>query len=56
METDPAALRDFAAHYTAAWCSKDPERVVAFFSPAASLTANGDIRHGFYGAGFITCS
>jgi uncharacterized protein (TIGR02246 family) len=40
MQTDPAQLRDFAARYTAAWCSRDPASVAAFFSPAASLTVN----------------
>ena len=27
---DQAALEDFAARYTAAWCSQDPARVAAF--------------------------
>ncbi len=40
MQTDHAKLRDFAARYTAAWCSQDPTRVAAFFSPGASLTVN----------------
>jgi len=40
MPTDPAKLRDFAERYTAAWCSKDPERVASFFSPTGSLTVN----------------
>ena len=35
------ALRNFAARYTAAWCSQDPARVAAFFAPAGSLTING---------------
>jgi hypothetical protein len=35
-------LRDFAAHYTAAWCSQNPESVAAFFSPDASLRVNED--------------
>jgi predicted ester cyclase len=35
-------LRDFAAHYTAAWCSQNPESVAAFFSPDASLRVNDD--------------
>lgn len=34
-------IDDFAARYTAAWCSRDPASVAAFFSPAASLTING---------------
>lgn len=40
MQTDLATRRDFAARYTAAWCSQDPTRVAAFFSPGASLTVN----------------
>jgi uncharacterized protein (TIGR02246 family) len=32
--------RDFAAHYTAAWCSGDPARVAAFYAPNGSLTIN----------------
>ena len=34
-------LHDFGTRYTAAWCSQDPERVAAFFSPGGSLTING---------------
>jgi len=33
-------LRDFAARYTAAWCSHDPQSVASFFSPGASLSVN----------------
>lgn len=40
MDTDPAALQDFATRYTAAWCSQDPASVAAFFSPDATLTVN----------------
>ena len=40
MQVDLAKLRDFATRYTAAWCSQDPTRVAAFFSPAASFTVN----------------
>jgi uncharacterized protein (TIGR02246 family) len=40
MHVDPAKLRDLAVHYTAAWCSQDPKRVAAFFSPGASFTVN----------------
>ena len=43
MHDDLATLRDFAARYTAAWCSQDPTRVAAFFAPAGSLTVNGGI-------------
>ena len=40
METDADKLRDFAARYTAAWCSQDPARVAGFYSPDGSLTIN----------------
>ena len=33
-------LHEFATCYTAAWCSRDPGRVAAFFSPSGSLTIN----------------
>jgi len=36
-------LRDFAARYTAAWCSQDAASVAAFFSPSGSLTINGGV-------------
>lgn len=36
-------LRDFAARYTAAWCSQDAASVAAFFSPAGSLTINDGV-------------
>ena len=42
MHADPAKLRDFAAQYTAAWCSQDPTRVASFYSPGGSLTVNND--------------
>jgi predicted ester cyclase len=42
MQTVPAQLRDFAARYTAAWCSRDPASVAEFFSPSGSLTVNND--------------
>ena len=35
-------LRDFAARYTAAWCSGRPESVAAFFSEEGSLRVNDD--------------
>ena len=41
MVPEPAKLRDFAARYTAAWCSQDPARVAAFYSPDGSLSVNG---------------
>jgi predicted ester cyclase len=44
METqrmpEPAALRDFARRYTAAWCSQDAASVAAFFSLTGSLQIN----------------
>lgn len=40
MQIDPAKLHDFAARYTAAWCSQDPASVAGFFSPSGSLTVN----------------
>ena len=36
----PDAIRQFAADYTAAWCSQDPDRVAAFFGEHGSLTIN----------------
>jgi uncharacterized protein (TIGR02246 family) len=38
MET--IKLKDFAARYTAAWCSNDPERVASFFAENGSLKIN----------------
>ena len=38
----PHSLWDFAANYTAAWCSQDPARVAACFSDSGSLTVNDD--------------
>jgi len=43
MEPDPAELRDFAARYTAAWCSQNAASVAAFYSPGGSLTINGGV-------------
>jgi len=40
MQMDLAELRDFAARYTAAWCSQDAASVAASYSPAGSLTIN----------------
>jgi len=37
----PAQLNNFAARYTAAWCSQHPESVAACYSPSGSLTVNG---------------
>lgn len=41
MQNHPAKLRDFAQHYTAAWCSKHPSSVAAFYAPNGSLSING---------------
>ena len=35
-------LRDFATRYTAAWCSRNPASVAAFFSEDGSLRVNDD--------------
>ena len=35
-------LRDFAARYTAAWCSQDPASVAACYSDEGSLRVNDD--------------
>ena len=40
MQAAPAQLRDFAARYTAAWCSQDPTSVAGFYSCGGSLTVN----------------
>ena len=37
---EPPRLRDFAARYTAAWCSQDAASVAAFFAPNGSLRVN----------------
>jgi hypothetical protein len=37
---DAARLRDFAAKYTAAWCSQDPASVASFFAQDGSLRIN----------------
>ena len=37
---DLTMLRDFAARYTAAWCSHNAAQVAAHFSPQGSLTIN----------------
>ena len=40
MKTDLAELREFAARYTAAWCSQDAASVAGCYSPDGSLTVN----------------
>lgn len=42
MKIELAQLRDFAKRYTAAWCSRDPASVAAFYSPNGSLSVNDD--------------
>ncbi len=42
MKIESAQLRDLAKRYTAAWCSKDPASVAAFYSPNGSLRVNDD--------------
>jgi hypothetical protein len=40
MALDRNQLRDFARHYTGAWCSQDPTRVAAHYATGGSLTIN----------------
>ena len=40
MPMDETQLREFAARYTAAWCSQDAARVASFFAQKGSLTIN----------------
>ena len=42
MVFDPRKLQEFALRYTAAWCSRDPQRVASFFAPEGSLAINGE--------------
>ena len=37
---DVSKLKEFAAEYTAAWCSQNAARVASFFSEGGSLTIN----------------
>jgi hypothetical protein len=39
---DSIDLRDLATRYTAAWCSRNPESVAAFYAHQASLRVNDD--------------
>ena len=41
MIVDSKGLREFAARYTAAWCSQDASSVAEYYSPTGSLTVNG---------------
>src|SRR3984957_15245190 len=38
MQPNETQLRDFAARYTAAWCSQDPASVAGFYAPSGLLT------------------
>jgi hypothetical protein len=42
MPDDLLKLRDFAARYTAAWCSRNPAGVAEFYSDVGSLRVNDD--------------
>jgi hypothetical protein len=42
MTLAPDHLKHLARRYTEAWCSQDPARVAAFFSPDGSLRVNND--------------
>jgi hypothetical protein len=37
------ALAEFAARYTAAWCSHSASGIASFYSPSGSLTINGGV-------------
>jgi steroid delta-isomerase-like uncharacterized protein len=37
---DLAELKKFAQRYAEAWCSRDPEKVVAFFAERGSISIN----------------
>ncbi len=41
MAHDAEHLRDFARRYTEAWCSHDPTRVAAHFTPDGTIAING---------------
>lgn len=40
---NPTELKAFAGHYARAWCSRDPEKVAAFFSENGSLRVNDGV-------------
>ena len=42
MRIPTAEIMDFAARYTAAWCSQDAARVAAFYATDGSLTINNE--------------
>jgi uncharacterized protein (TIGR02246 family) len=43
MISDSVQLRQFAARYTAAWCSQDAARVAACYASHGSLSVNGGL-------------
>jgi len=52
---DKAELEKFAKRYAEAWCSKDPEKVAAFYAKGGSISVNGgqpspiaDVARGFF--------
>lgn len=43
MHINPESLQEFAARYTAAWCSQNAASVAAFFALDGSLTINNGV-------------
>ena len=41
MQHNDAGLREFARSYTEAWCSHDPTRVAAHYTPGGTIAING---------------
>jgi hypothetical protein len=35
-------LKNFAGRYADAWCSRNPEKVAAFYAKSGSISVNGD--------------
>jgi nuclear transport factor 2 (NTF2) superfamily protein len=55
MDDDPE-LTKFAQRYAEAWCSRDPEKVAAFYAKSGSISVNGgppvsiaEVARGFMG-------
>lgn len=46
IRVNPAKVKEFANNYTAAWNSRDPARVAAFFAENGSLSVNGAVSSG----------
>src|SRR3954466_5534467 len=40
MPLDTACIADLARSYTEAWCSRDPARVAAHYSPGGTISVN----------------